>query len=49
MSKNIKPIKYKESSKYPAISKDMAFIVKENEVIPFKKVVIEKEDVEDEK
>jgi hypothetical protein len=28
---------------------DMAFIVKENEVIPFKKVVIEKEDVEDEK
>ena len=28
---------------------DMAFIIKENEVIPFKKVVIEKEDVEDEK
>lgn len=30
MSKNIKPIKYKESSKYPAISKDMAFIVKKD-------------------
>ena len=30
MSKNIKPIKYKESSKYPSISKDMAFIVKKD-------------------
>jgi len=30
MSKNVKPIKYKESSKYPAISKDMAFIVKKD-------------------
>ena len=30
MSKNVKAIKYKESSKYPAISKDMAFIVKKD-------------------
>ena len=30
MSKNIKPIKYKESSKYPSISKDMAFVVKKD-------------------
>jgi len=30
MNKKIKPIKYKESSKYPAISKDMAFIVKKD-------------------
>ena len=30
MSKNVKPIKYKESSKYPSISKDMAFIVKKD-------------------
>lgn len=30
MTKAIKPIKYKESSKYPAISKDLAFIVKKD-------------------
>ena len=30
MSKNVKAIKYKESSKYPSISKDMAFIVKKD-------------------
>lgn len=30
MEKNVKPIKYKESSKYPAISKDMAFVVKKD-------------------
>jgi len=30
MAKKIKPIKYKESSKYPSISKDMAFIVKKD-------------------
>ena len=30
MDKKIKPIKYMESSKYPAISKDLAFIVKKD-------------------
>ena len=30
MSKNVKAIKYKESYKYPSISKDMAFIVKKD-------------------
>ena len=30
LNKTIKPIKYKESSKYPEITKDMAFIVNDN-------------------
>ena len=30
MDKKIKPIKYKESSKYPSIKKDLAFVVKKD-------------------
>ena len=30
IDKNVKPIKYKESSKYPEIKKDLAFVVKRN-------------------
>jgi len=35
--KNIKPIKFKEASKYPTITKDMAFIIQKN--IPSKDLV----------
>ena len=33
MSKQIKPIKYKEASKYPSIEKDVAFVVKKDTTV----------------